>query len=76
MKFRLPSLSPAPPPETEYVTDEKLENTDESISEKQKNTIVSETNSDLESDVDNGVKAVQGAAQVWTRNHLILAYFL
>jgi hypothetical protein len=67
MKIKLPSLTPAPPPESEYVTDEKLEEVDE------KNTVSDSIES---TDVQKGVQAVQGAAQLWTKNQLILAYFL
>lgn len=77
MRLKLPSLFPAPAPEPEYIPEEKLEAVEGSVDEKQKSVAVSEGDSDIESaEVQKGVKEVQGAAKLWTKNHLILAYIL
>jgi hypothetical protein len=72
MKFRLPALLPEPAP----VVEEEEKRSPDSIKDDGK-----ETGSEKDGKVDTsefqyGVQIVQATNQIWTKNHLILAYIL
>lgn len=69
MKFRLPSLFPEPIP----VVEEDEKRSQASIAEKGGNDGVTDKEID-DSEFQKGVQSVQASSQVWSRNHLILAY--
>lgn len=77
MKFRLPSLVPAPAPIVEdeegkrSPIDEKVPGHDEKSS-----TRDGEVTVDEHPEFQHGVKSVEASNQVWSKTHLILAYIL
>ncbi|KAI9483852.1 MAG: major facilitator superfamily domain-containing protein [Benjaminiella poitrasii] len=87
MKFRLPSLFPEPYPADEKEQVEDRASTSIADEEKRADNQSNITTEDVRedkgsdsqidtSDFQYGVKSVQATNQVWTKNHLILAYIL
>ncbi|ORZ12413.1 major facilitator superfamily domain-containing protein [Absidia repens] len=74
MKFEIPSFRSAPPP---VIDDEEEKKTHDSSSNitTEKNNSESDNDSKVDtSDFQYGVKSVQATNEVWTKNHLIMAY--
>lgn len=73
MKFKLPSIFPAPPPaiEEESRIQDASSSTEEVCKKGGENDITDDS-----PEFQHGVQGVQASSQIWTKNQLILAYVL
>ncbi|KAG1351578.1 hypothetical protein G6F62_002940 [Rhizopus arrhizus] len=73
MKFKLPSIFPAPPPVIEE--ESRIQAASSSTEEVCKKGSIDDFTRD-NPEFQHGVKSVEASSQVWTKNQLIWAYAL